>query len=79
MALPGVRVPPSHVPKDGCCTKLPMPGAKTIDCDQLQFGQASDIGPAPTSRVYTRDYKKVGREPDDKDLITEALGNPLRL
>jgi hypothetical protein len=29
--------------------------------------------------VYTRDYSKVGREPDDVDLITGVLGNPLGL
>jgi hypothetical protein len=81
VSYPGTKVPASLVPKgkDGE-TKLPFAqGCKCIKDQSLQMGQASDIGKAPASRVYTRDYKKIGREPDDKDLVTEALGNPLRL
>lgn len=89
MAYPGVKVPPSRVPKesDGC-TELPLAeGAKTIKCDHLDFVRGdvadlkSDNGPtAPTSRVYTRDYRKNGRSPDDEDLITDALGKrPFRV
>ena len=59
-------------------TKLEFsPGCKCIkEQNDLSFtrGDVSDIGKAPTSRVYTRDYKKVGREPDDVDLVSPALG-----
>jgi hypothetical protein len=89
MAYPGVKVPPSHAPKDSDgCSELPLAeGAKTVKCEHLDFvrGQPADLesanGPtAPTSRVYTRDYRKKGREPDDVDLITDALGrNPFRI
>lgn len=78
MSLPGTKVPPSKFPKDGTCTKLhEVSGAKSIKEDKLMMGQASDVGVAPPSRVYTRDYSKVGRAPGDKDDITAALGNPL--
>ena len=89
MANPGPKVPPSRAPKGGDYgTKLPLAsGAKTIKCDHLDFGsgQPADLksanGPtAPTSRVYTRDYKKNGRSPGDEDLITDALGrSPFRI
>lgn len=53
-------------------------GAKTIKSVELNsMGQAADISKAPPSRVYTRDYSKV-QERDDKDTVTEYLGNPLR-
>lgn len=89
MAYPGVKVPPSRAPKesDGC-SELPLAeGAKTIKCEHLDFvrGEVADLqsdnGPtAPTSRVYTRDYKKNGRAPGDTDLITDALGrSPFRI
>ena len=39
-------------------------------------GDVADINKAPTSRVYTRDYSKVGREEDDVDLVSAALGKP---
>lgn len=80
MSSSGTHVPPSRFPKSGADTKLPgSAGCKGIKEQELQFGQPSDIGTAPTSRVYTRDYSKVGRAPGDKDLVTEALGNPLGL
>jgi hypothetical protein len=54
------------------------PGTKQIKVELLANGQASDIGKAPPSRNYTRDYSKVAPEKDDVDLVTGALGNPLR-
>lgn len=65
-------------PKDGTCTKMAQaPGSKTIKCAILANGQAADIGPAPTSRVYTSDYSKV-KEQGDSDIVSEFLGNPMR-
>lgn len=65
-------------PKDGHCTKMGQTtGSKTVKCEHLQAGQAADIGPAPTSRVYTRDYAKQ-KEAGDSDSVSEFLGNPLR-
>ena len=62
---------------DGTRLRL-SPGAKRIKTDDLRFnGGVADIGKAPTSRVYTRDYTKVGRDPEDSDLITAALGSPV--
>ena len=60
-------------------TKLPCsPGCKCMKCDYLRFnGGVADISTAPTSRVYTRDYTKVGRDKEDVDLVTAALGNPV--
>jgi len=54
------------------------PGSKLIKDEMLRLGQAATIGEAPTSRVYSRDYSK--RDPDadqDKDTLSEFLGNPL--
>jgi hypothetical protein len=80
MSQPGTKVPPSLFPKTDGGTKLKCaPGCKCIKCSDIQFGRASDIGTAPTSRVYTRDYTKVGRSEGDTDLVTAALGNPLGL
>ena len=81
MAKPGVKVPASRVPKNSeGVTKLPLAaGDKQIEEQHLRIGQAADVGPAPTSRVYTRDYSKSKRSPGDVDLVTEALGNPLGL
>lgn len=63
-------------------------GTKQIKCDcHITMGQPADIGKsafesarkvAPPSRIYDRDYSKVGREKDETDYVTEALGNPLR-
>lgn len=57
-------------------TKLPCsPGCKCIKCVDIRFnGGVADINKAPTSRVYTRDYTKVGRDKEDVDLVTAALG-----
>lgn len=81
---PGTKPPRREFPKtndhdgDDDGTRLRQsPGTKCIKCDDdLSFtrGDVSDVGKAPTSRVYTRDYKKVGREPDDVDLVSPALG-----
>ena len=54
------------------------PGAKTIkSVELLRMGQAADIGKAPPSRIYTKDYSKV-QEKDDSDTVSPYLGNPLR-
>jgi hypothetical protein len=59
---------------DGTRLRL-SPGAKRIQTDDLRFnGGIADINKAPTSRVYTRDYTKVGRDKEDTDLVTAALG-----
>jgi hypothetical protein len=79
MSQPGTKSPPCHFPKSSTGeTKLPEPGSKTIKEDNPRFnGGVADIGKAPTSRVYTRDYRKVGRDPDGDDLVGPALGNPV--
>ena len=80
MSFHGVKSPECHVLKSGTQSSLKeVDGAKSIKEQELRFGQPSDIGPAPTSRIYTRDYTKGGRSVGDIDLVTEALGNPLRL
>ncbi len=81
MTRPGTKVPPSRVPKSGKETKLECsPGAKAIKSQLLAIGEAADIGPAPAHRrLYMRDYAKVRPSPGDTDLVTEALGNPLKL
>jgi hypothetical protein len=60
-------------------TKLPCsPGCKCVKCEDIRFnGGIADINKAPTSRAYTRDYSKVGREEDDVDLLSAALGKPI--
>lgn len=80
-AAPGMGSPPARVPKKGnISAERDSPDEKAKAEQFLQFGQpASEVGPAPTSRLFTRDYSKVGREPDDVDLITSQLGNPLGL
>ena len=88
MALPGTKVPPCCFPKtndndgddDGTRLRLSN-GNKQIKTDDLRFnGGVADINKAPTSRVYTRDYTKVGRDPEDTDLVTAALGTmPFRI
>jgi hypothetical protein len=60
-------------------TKLKCsPGCKCIKCAPLRFtrGDVADINKAPTSRIYTRDYTKVGRDAEDVDLVSAALGKP---
>lgn len=86
MAEPGTKSPPCCFPKtndadgddDGTRLRL-SPGNKQIKCaDDLSFrrGDVADINKAPTSRIYTRDYTKVGRDKEDTDLVTAALGSP---
>jgi hypothetical protein len=77
----GAGSPPVKFPKSGAETKERVsPHSKEESSEMLQFGQpAREVGPAPTSRVYTRDYSKVGREPDDVDLLSGVIGNPLGL
>lgn len=53
------------------------PGSKVLRTEVLRPGQAADFGRAPPSRIYTRDYKKTGRSPDDQDTVQPYLGNPL--
>lgn len=55
--------------------------SKAIDEQKLDIhrGEAASIFKAPTSRVYTNDYQKKGRSPDDKDVASSYLGNPLKL
>lgn len=67
-------------PKEDCCTKMPQTtGSKQVKSLHLQPGQAADIGPAPTARVYSRDYSKVDPDGDQHDdTLTPFLGNPLR-
>jgi hypothetical protein len=78
---PGTKVPPSRIPKKGSETKLSQSlGSKEVKAQRLSIGEASDIGPAPAHRrLYMRDYSKVRPSPDDTDLVTETLGNPLKL
>ena len=82
MAHPGVKVPPSRAPKatgmDPGTKLIQSTGSKTVKESYNQY-TAADIGKAPPSRVYTRDYSKVGRAKGDVDLVTVALGNPLGL
>lgn len=81
MAYPGPSSPARELPKDGSQSKLKCsPGCKTESEEMLAITQtASEVGPASTSRVYTRDYSKGRKDPDQTDLVTAALGNPFRL
>ena len=81
MIYPGTKSPPATLPKDGNESRLKRtPGSKCLDHEYLSVtGVAAKVGPAPTSRIYTRDYSKIGRDPGDQDLITSVLGNPFRL
>jgi hypothetical protein len=66
--------------EDGRSKMACSPGCKCIKCETIRFnGGIADINKAPTSRVYTRDYKKVGRDVEDTDLVTAALGPFARL
>lgn len=63
---------------DGRTSAPQTEGSKQIKCMHLPtIGTAAEVGPAPTSRVYTKDYGKI-RERDDKDGVSIYLGNPLR-
>lgn len=82
MSQPGTKSPPSRAPKATGAdpgTRLPQSaGSKLVKEDYSRYS-APDINKAPPSRVYTRDYSKIGRAPGDVDLVTVALGNPLGL
>lgn len=79
-SAPGMGSPPGVHDKSGAqTTEKQSAHSKEVTSEMLQFGQPPHVGPAPTSRLYTRDYSKVGREPDDVDLISSQLGNPLGL
>lgn len=78
----GTRIPRGHKPKNGQKTKLKVsPGAKQLSDERLQIGNpATQVGPAPAHRrLYERDYLKTGTAPGDKDLVTAALGDPLKI
>jgi hypothetical protein len=70
----------STFPKKGAQTKREQSsGSKCLKEQLLSPGEPSDIGPAPAHRrLYSRDYSKVRPSPGDTDLVTEALGNPLK-
>ena len=68
-----------NFPKNGQDSKAPQSANSKSEKDQkLANGEAASIFKAPTSRVFTNDYQKVGRAPDDKDVASPYLGNPLR-
>lgn len=78
----GTRIPPGRVPKNGPKSKNKVsPGAKQLSDERLQIGQpATQVGPAPAHRrLYARDYLKKGTSPDDKDLVSAALGDKLKI
>lgn len=52
-------------------------GNKQVKCVYTPRGTPADIGKAPPSRIYTKDYSKV-QEKDSSDNVTAYLGNPLR-
>jgi hypothetical protein len=81
MIYPGTHDVDTPRPKDGQESSLKRtPGSKCLDHENLSMtATASKVGPAPPSRIYTRDYSKKGRDPDQTDLITSVLGNPFRL
>ncbi len=81
MVYPGTHDVEGPYPKDGNESKLKRTsGSKCMDHEYLSMtAAAAKVGPAPTSRIYTRDYSKVGRDADQTDLVTSALGNPFRL
>jgi hypothetical protein len=81
MAYPGTKSPPDELEKSGAETsKKQSKGSKVVKDQMLTIGEASDIGPAPAHRrLYMRDYSKVRPSKGDTDLVTEALGNPLKL
>jgi len=54
-------------------------GSKCLKEQLLSDGEPADIGPAAAHRrLYMRDYSKVRPSPGDTDLVTGALGNPLK-
>jgi hypothetical protein len=72
-----------HYPKNGVDTKMELaPGVKLVKRHILDIveGRIPDIGKAPTSRVYTRDYCKIPEKNDydNVDLVSPAIGNPLK-
>lgn len=53
-------------------------GSKQIKIEHLSsISTPADIGKAPPSRIYTRDYSKAQNTEKD-DLVGPVLGNPLR-
>jgi hypothetical protein len=68
-------------PKDGQETREEQSwGSKQLKDELLRIGQASNIGPAPPMRVYSRDYSKKDPDGDQQDdTLSPYLGNPLAL
>lgn len=71
-------------PKNGMDTKSSLsPDNKRVKMQYLNIeaGTIPDIGKAPTSRAYTRNYAKTTEiyTSQDEDLVGPALGNPFRL
>jgi hypothetical protein len=75
--------------KKGPCTSQEQTAhTKRIKCENLPslstpamvgksaYNAAKHV--ASASRIYDRDYSKVKAEPEETDLVTAALGNPLR-
>jgi hypothetical protein len=75
------NTPADRFPKQGQLSKQELsPGAKTLKDEHLRIGQAADVGPAPPSRVYSRDYSKRDVDGDQHDdTLSVYLGNPLGL
>jgi hypothetical protein len=78
--MPGTSSPPNDFPKKGAVSKREeSAGSKCLKDQMLSPGEPADVGPAPAHRrLYSRDYSKVRPSPGDTDLVTEALGSPLK-
>ena len=63
---------------DGHTLAAQTAGSKQVKVVHYRAGMAVDIHKAPPSRLYTRDYAKVPPSPEDVDLVSPVLGNPLR-
>lgn len=72
----GMGSPTGSVPKSGAESKMKdSANTKGETSEMLQMNQpASQVGPAPTSRVFTNDYSKKGRAPGDRDELSSILG-----
>jgi hypothetical protein len=81
MATLGNTTSPSNsFPKKGNESKREeSAGCKCIKEQMLSPGEPADVGPAPAHRrLYSRDYSKTKTAPSDTDLVTGALGDPLK-
>ena len=76
MVYPGTKCPRDEVPKKGQETRVKQSNGSKQEKDQmLMDGESANVGPAPSSRIFTRDYSKVGRSKGDTDSVTAALGS----